>query len=160
MSLSREANLAWYYIMLFTQKPLTIYKMLFTAPSSWECVNIINLCLKDWNCGGAKALVKKSTNCCEPGMKRGWIKPSLNLLRIVWQPISVCLVRSWKVGLEVIWMTHWLSKLKGDRLFDENLKVLQDIWNPEWNPYFGILPHKKNERRWLVFGSSMKWEIH
>lgn len=41
---------------------------------------------------------------------RSLMEPSLTRSRTRWQSISICLVRSWKTGLDAIWIAAWLSQ--------------------------------------------------
>ena len=59
------------------------------------------------------ALVRKSAICKEEGTKGKVMVPCLRWWRVRWQSISMCLVRSWKTELWVIWIELWLSQYIG-----------------------------------------------
>lgn len=59
-----------------------------------------------------RGLMKTFASWCWLRIAMSLMNPSVTLSETKWQSISMCLVPSWKVGLEAIWMTTWLSRHK------------------------------------------------
>ena len=57
-------------------------------------------------------LVKRSASWCLERIGMSLTTWAATLSLIKWQSISMCLVLSWKEGLEAIWIAAWLSQNK------------------------------------------------
>ena len=81
---------------------------------AWRSV-MPNLHRKWWKSSWPKALVKMSAICSCDDVWTAVKRPDRILSRIMWQSISICLLRSWNNGLWAMRRANWLSqcKLKG-----------------------------------------------
>ena len=59
---------------------------------------------------GVRDFVKMWAICSEDGTKSNLRSPAVIFSLKMWQSISMCLVRSWKIGFEAICMVDWLSQ--------------------------------------------------
>ena len=83
-----------------------------TLPQAGVCMSYASRLLHRYVTLGSRSdLVKISASRSLEFINEVVISPEMIFSRMKWQSISICLVRSWETGLEVMCKTAWLSQM-------------------------------------------------